>query len=125
MKKCRYCAKEIGYNDYFCSQECENSAENFFRVRSKVQKILSAVNIGGTVLIAVGIFLYALTNVIGAFMVAAGGLSLGVITMFLPSPPDNFIDKFKIKKASLIVRIFGIVLLAFGIAALILGIIKL
>ena len=113
MKKCRFCAKEIGYNDYYCSQECEDSADKFFRVRSK------------TVLIAVGIFLYALTNVVGAFMVAAGGISLGITTIALPSPPDNFIDKFKIKKASLLVRIFGIILMIFGIAALILGIFKL
>ena len=125
MKKCRYCAKEIGYNDYYCSKECENSADKFFRVRSNTQKLLSAINISGTVLIGVGIFLYALTNVIGAFMMAAGGLSLGITTLILPSPPDNFIDKFKIKKASMIVRLFGIILIIFGVGALVLGIIKL
>ncbi len=125
MKKCRYCAKEIGYNDYYCSKECENSADKFFRVRSKTQKMLSAVNIGGTVLIGVGIFLYALSNVIGAFMIATGGVSLGLTTILLPSPPDNFIDKFKLKKATFIVRIFGMLLLLFGIGALVLGIFKL
>ena len=121
MKKCYYCAKEIGYHDMYCSKECEDAYESYFRKRGKLQKLLSAVNIIGTCLIAVGIFLYALTNFYGAMAAAIGFLSVGTITVTLPTPTDNIINKFKLKKAVSLIRKFGFVLLVLGVGALVLA----
>lgn len=124
MKKCYYCAKEISYHDMYCSKECEEEYTAYFRKRTKLQKLLSSVNITGTFLIAIGIFLYALNNFVGALAVAVGCLSVGLITLFLPTPTDNFIEKFKLKKAVSIIRKFGIVLIVVGIGALVLAFFK-
>lgn len=124
MKKCYYCAKEISYHDMYCSKECEEEYTAYFRKRTKLQKLLSSVNITGTFLIAIGIFLYALNNFVGALAVAVGCLAVGLITLFLPTPTDNFIEKFKLKKAVSIIRKFGIVLIVVGIGALVLAFFK-
>lgn len=124
MKKCGYCAKEISYNDMYCCESCEEQSKLYYEKRSKNQKLLSTMNIIGTCAIAFGIFLYALDNFIGALLLAIGGLSVGIITLVLPTPTDNLIEKFKLEKAVRLVRILGIVLLAFGIAATVLTIIK-
>lgn len=124
MKKCYYCAKEIGYHEMYCSKECEEQYTAYFRKRTKLQKLLSTINIAGTFLIAIGIFLYALNNFVGALAVAVGCISVGIITLALPTPTDNFIEKFKLKKAVSLIRKFGLVLIAVGIGALVLAIIK-
>ncbi len=118
MKKCNYCAKENGYNDMYCCEECENKTNDYYNTRVKFQRLLSAMNIIGTCSIAIGIFLYALHNAVGAGLCAFGGLCVGIITLLLPTPTDNMISSLKLKKAILFVRIVGAVLILFGIAAL-------
>lgn len=125
MKKCEYCAKEISYNEMYCSQKCEELSVAFYNKSAKLQKLISAVNILGTTLIAVGIFLYAMINCVGAFMIGTGGLSLGIVNLCIPIPTDNLIKKHKLSKACTLVRIIGIILLVFGIAGIVLGIIRL
>ena len=119
MKKCSYCAKEIGYHEMYCSNECEEKYNSYFTKRTKLQKLLSAVNIVGTCSIALGIFLYAIINVVGTMMVACGALAVGLITILLPTPTDNIIEKHKLEKAVKITRYFGFFLTAVGIGALI------
>lgn len=124
MKQCNFCAKEISYHEMFCSNNCENAYNNYFAKRAKLQKLLSTVNILGTCLIGVGIFVVALQNFVGLLMMAVGGISVGLITLLLPTPTDNMVKKQKLQKAIKFVRIVGIIVLAFGIAALILAFIK-
>ncbi len=124
MKQCEYCAKEISYHEMYCSEACEKNAEEYYAKRTKLQKVISTGNIAGTCLIAVGIFVFALQNVIGAMMMAVGGLAVGAITLFLPCPTDNMITKHKLSKAVKLVRIFGIILLLFGCAALVLAFLR-
>lgn len=124
MKKCYYCAKDISYHEMYCSKECEELYTAYFAKRTKLQKLLSAINIVGTFLIAIGIFLYAINNLIGALTCAAGFLSVGIITLILPTPTENFNKKYQLKKAISIVRKFGIVLIVLGVAALILAFFK-
>lgn len=123
MKKCEYCAKEISYHDLYCCEDCENKATEYFAKRAKLQTLISAVNIVGTCMIAVGIFLFAITNLVGALLMATGSLSVGIMTLLLPCPTDNMIKKNKLKKAMSFVRLFSIVLFAFGIGALIVALI--
>lgn len=118
LKQCGYCAKEISYHDMYCSKECEDAYTSFFTLRAKLQKLLSALNILGTCLIAVGIFVVPMHNFLGLLMMGVGGLSVGGITLFLPTPTDNMIKKMKLKKAIEFVRIFAIVLLVFGAVTL-------
>lgn len=124
MKQCGYCAKEISYQEMYCSKECEAKYTAYFALRAKLQKLLSAVNILGTFLIAIGIFLSPLQDYVGLLLIAVGGLSVGLITLFLPTPTDNFINKFKMEKAVKIVRLFGIVLIVFGAVALTMAVIN-
>lgn len=124
MKKCEYCAKEISYHDMYCSESCQKSSEEYYAKRTRLQKLISAVNIAGTCLIAVGIFVFALQNFVGAMMMAVGGLSVGLLTLLLPCPTDNMIKKNKMEKAIKLVRIFGILLILFGCAALVLAILR-
>lgn len=105
----------------YCSKECEDAYTSFFTLRAKLQKLLSALNILGTCLIAVGIFVVPMHNFLGLLMMGVGGLSVGGITLFLPTPTDNMIKKMKLKKAIEFVRIFAIVLLVFGAVTLTLG----
>lgn len=121
MKKCEYCGKEISYHDMHCCDECEKICNSYYAKRTNLQKLLSAFNIIGTCLIAVGIFVFPMQNFVGALMMAAGGLFVGLITLLLPTPTDNMIKKNKLKKAIKIVRILGIVLVCFGIACSILA----
>lgn len=121
MKKCEYCSKEISYHEMYCSENCENKAQEYFTKRTKMQKLISVLNIMGTCLIGAGLFVFALQNFIGAMMLAVGGLSVGTITLLLPCPTDNMIKKHQLVKAVKLVRIFGAILLAFGCAALILA----
>lgn len=123
MKQCEYCAKEISYHDLYCCEDCENKSTEYFAKRAKLQTLISAVNIGGTCMIAIGIFLFAINNTIGALLMAAGSLAVGIITLILPCPTDNMIKKNKLKKAMSFVRIFSIALFAFGIGALIVAVI--
>ena len=124
MKQCNFCAKEIGYHEMFCSKSCEDAYNKYFAKRAKLQKLLSTVNILGTCLIAVGIFVVALQNFVGLLMMAAGGISIGLITVLLPTPTDNMVKKQKLQKAISFVKIVGLIILGFGIAALIFAFIK-
>ncbi len=124
MKKCEYCAKEISYHDMYCCESCQKNAEEYYAKRTRLQKLISAVNIIGTCLIGVGIFVFALQNFIGAMMMAVGGLSVGILSLLLPCPTDNMIKKNKMEKAIKFVRIFGIILVLFGCAALVLAILR-
>ena len=49
---------------------------------------------------------------------------LGVMYLFLPFPPDVFVEKQKLKKAIFLTRIIAGVILAIGAAVLIYGIIR-
>ncbi len=123
MKRCEYCAKEIGYHDLYCCAECEEKAAEYFTKRSKLQSLISAINIIGTCMIAIGIFLFAITNIVGGLLMAAGSFSVGIMTLLLPCPTDNMIKKSKLKKAMGFVRLFSLVLFAFGIGALVMALI--
>lgn len=124
MKTCNFCAKEISYHEMYCSEDCEKKHIAYFAKRAKLQKLLAAVNILGTCSIAVGIFLYALHNLVGSMMIASGLLSVGLITTLLPTPTENIIKKYKLKKAVKIIRYFGFALLTLGIGALIFALTK-
>ncbi len=120
MKRCQYCAKEISYHEMYCSKECEKLSEEYYHRRVKFQKLISICYITGTCSIALAIFLFPLVNILGAALGIYGGFSTGIITLFLPTATDNIIEKHKILKSMKTVRIFGLILVALGIAATVL-----
>jgi len=124
MKKCEYCAKEISYHEMFCCEECENSTYAFYDKREKFQTFFSVIN--GIFVLSIGIciFLYSFMPVVGLIGIGGSMTILGVMYMFLPFPPDIFIEKQKLKKAIFYTRIIAGVLLALGIGVLIYGIIR-
>lgn len=120
MKQCAYCAKEITYNDMYCCEECEKLTNAHYTARGKMQKLISAVNIIGTCAIGIGIFVYALAKFVGMLLIVGGGAITGLLTLILPTPPETFTKKYKLKKAITLTRIFGIILIIFSIIMLIL-----
>ncbi len=120
MKQCQYCAKQISYHEMYCCEECEKLSAQYYQKRVKAQKLISVCYIVGTVALALAIFTYPLLNILGASLGMLGGFATGLITVFLPTPTDNIIEKYKIKKSTEIVKIFGFVLLAVGVASTVL-----
>lgn len=128
MKKCHYCAKEIDYSEMYCSAECEEKANKYFRTRQNVRIVVNITYVVCILLIAVGIIFtpstYELPAIFGIAGVATGGIVSGIITLLLPSPTDDMIRKHKMQKAQNIFRIYGIVLLAVGVAALVITFVR-
>lgn len=124
MKRCDYCAKEISYHEMYCSDECRDKTFNFYDLRDKFQKVFSVIN--GIFVLGIGvcIFLYSFMPNVG--LIGGGGCMtiLGVMYLFLPFPPDVFIEKQKLKKAIFLTRIIACVILVIGAAVLIYGIIR-
>ena len=120
MKKCEYCAKEISYQEMYCSDECQNASNKFYEMRDKYQKPFSIIN--GIFVLAIGIciFLYAFTRGIGAIGAAVSMIILGIMYLFLPFHPEIMIHKFKLKKAIFISRVIAGVLILIAVVVLIL-----
>ena len=121
MKKCAYCAKEISYSEMYCCEECEKLANEYYRLRMEHRTPLNIAYIGGSILMGIGIFVYAFAPAVGAFMVAVSGLLMGLITIFIPTPSEGMVYKNKLKKAMDRIKIFGVILTAMGTAATVLG----
>ena len=120
MKKCAYCAKEIGYHDYYCCDDCQIGANNYYDKKEKYQKVFSVIN--GIFVLGVGIciFLYSFLPGGGAGGLALCLIVLGVTDLLLPFPADIMIEKFKLKKAVFLTRVIAGVVLLLGILTLIL-----
>ena len=103
----------------YCGDECQNSANKFYDLREKYQKIFAVLN--GIFVIALGIclFLYSFARDIGALGGVAALLILGITYFFLPFPPDVMIQKYKLQKSIKITRIIAGVLFGLGILVLI------
>jgi len=123
MKKCEYCAKQIGYHDMYCSDECQKSANDFYDMRDKYLKPFSIIN--GVFVLAVGIciFLYSFMHDVGIIGGSVSLIILGLMYILLPFPADVMIEKLKLKKAINITRYIGIGMLVIGAAVLTLFII--
>ena len=120
MKKCAYCAKEISYHEYYCCDECQIGANNFFDKKERFQKFFMVIN--GVFVIGIGIFLFlfAILPEVSAIGISSCLLILGVTYMLLPFPVDTMIERFKLKKAIFLTRIIAGILLALGVLVLVL-----
>lgn len=125
MKKCYYCGKEIDYSKMYCSSSCEEKANAYHRTRQKWRIPVNILYITGTALFALGVFFSPIFTFWGLLGVAVGGISTGTLTMLLPTPTEDMINKNKMKKAQNIFRICGGVIAAVGVAALIMAIVVL
>ena len=107
----------------YCCDECEEKTYAFFDLREKFQKLFSVIN--GIFVLGIGvcIFLYSMMPEVGLIGGGSCMTILGVMYLFLPFPPDVFIEKQKLKKSIFITRIIAGVILAVGAAVLIYGII--
>ena len=114
MKKCPYCAKEVGLHELYCSDECQKSVNDFHDKRDKAQKAFSIINGFFVLGIGISIFLYSFMPA-AAYFGAACLIILGIMYLFLPFPADIMIEKYKLKKAIFFTRIIAGVLLLLGV----------
>lgn len=112
MKKCEYCAKELeSYHLQYCKDsDCEERALKFYSTRRKNENFFGIMNIAAVIAIMAGLIAAVFVPVVGNLIVAAALAVLGIIVMIFPFAPDNFYQKYRIKKTTFIIRIFAVVL---------------
>lgn len=126
MKKCHYCSKEIDYSEMYCSKECEEKANDYYRKRHNWRVLMNITYIVSFGLVFVGlIFTPTMFAFWGLLGVSVGCICSGVATMLLPSPTEEMIKKHKMLKAQRIFIICGAVIAVAGVAALIMAFVKL
>lgn len=118
MKKCEYCSKEISYHEMYCSDACQDSANQFYDMREKFQKPYAVINGIFVVMIGICIFLYSFLPDVGAIGGAAALLILGAMYYILPFPPEVTIHKYQLKKAIKLTRIIACGIFCLGLAVL-------
>ena len=116
MKKCDYCGKEISYMEQYCCEDCQRNTIKFYDYQEKYTKLFSVINSVCVFAIPIGLLMFSLVNVIGITMIAFALDILGITVFLFPFPTENMISKFKLKKATNICKILGVVLFILGIA---------
>lgn len=117
MKHCDYCAKEIDYFDQYCDIDCQVSANKFYELREKYEKLFSIINCICIFGIPIGLFIFTFAKIPGIIVTFVSFIILGTMIILLPFPTENMISKYKLKKALKITRIIGIAVILIGIAA--------
>lgn len=126
MKKCHYCSKEIDYSEMYCSKECEEKSNEYYRSRHNWRIPMNIAYIVSFGLVFVGlIFTPTMFAFWGLLGVAAGCICGGVATILLPSPTEGMIKKHKMLKAQKIFVICGAVIAAAGVVALVMAFVQL
>lgn len=117
MKKCEYCAKELeSYHLQYCKDtDCEKLALDFYNKRRTREKLFGIINIICISFIMIGLILAVFKPVPGNIVVSATLIILGTAVLAMPFAPENFYQKYRIKKTTLMVRVFGIILFAAAI----------
>ena len=112
MKKCEYCAKELeSYHLQYCKDtDCEDRALRFYETRRLREKTFGVINIISVIAIMLGLFMAIFVPVVGNIIVAAALVLLGTAVLIMPYAPENFYQKYRIKKTTKMVRIFGVTL---------------
>ena len=122
LKKCEYCGKELdSYHLMYCKDsDCEERAANFYDRRNSSEGAFGVFNIIGVVFIMAGLIMAVFVPVVGNCVVAAALMMLAIVILIFPYAPENFYKKWKIKKTSAMVRVFGgvLILASFAFAAL-------
>ena len=95
---------------YCKDDDCEERALRFYENRSKTENFFGIINIACVVLIMIGLIMAVFSPVIGNIVVAGSLIALAVTVLIMPYAPESFYKKWRIKKTSLIVRVFGIFL---------------
>lgn len=125
MKKCHYCAKEIDYSEMYCSKDCEEKANAYYRNRHNWRVLVNVTYIVSVALIFIGlIFSPTMFSKWGLSGLATGCILGGVTTIIVPSPTEEMIKKYKMLKAQRNFKICGLVMVAVGIGALVLALIR-
>ncbi len=119
MRKCDYCAKEIGNFDQYCCEECEKLTVEYYRRSEKYTRLFTIVNTVCVFGIPVGMFLMAF-SVVGAYVAGVSCVVLGSMLIWLPMPTEGMIKKHKLKKAMKMARIFGIAVIALAVPIVVL-----
>ena len=115
MKKCEFCAKEISYHEQYCSIDCHAQANKYYEKCEKFGKLFSVINGMCVFGIPVGLFVSTFLRLPGTILALLSCVILGVMLILLPFPTDTMIKKHKLQKAMKITKIFGMVIIGFGI----------
>ncbi len=108
----------------YCSDQCQNGANDFYDMREKIEKVMAIINGVCVMSIGIGLFVFSFIRDVGSFMVAIPLVILGILYIFFPVPADVMIQKHKIEKSVKITRIIGIIMLALGVLSTIYAIIS-
>ena len=123
MKKCKYCGKEISYQELYCCDECQAEDDKFYEFRDKMQKLFSFINGIFVLTIGISILLFAFDAGLGLIVGSGSLIVLGVLYFFLPFPAEAMIHKHQLKKSIYITKIIAVILLFIGSSVLFLHLI--
>lgn len=123
MKLCNYCAKEIGYNEQYCCEECEKNALIYYNKEKRSEKIVSVINVICFIGLFVAMLIAFVAKIsIGSLIGAAFMLILGITCFIYPFAPEGVVKKRKIKSSVKLFKIIALVFMGIAVALLILGI---
>ena len=90
----------------------------FYEMRRKRESLFGIINIIVILAIMAGLIMAVFVPVSGNIVVSSALVFLGVAVLIMPFAPESFYQKYRIKKTTKLVRIFGIFLfIAAGIFA--------
>ncbi len=112
LKKCEYCAKELeSYHLQYCKDsDCEERALKFYEFRRDKEKIFGVINIIVIIAIMAGLISAMFVPVFGNVLVSVSLFILGITVVAMPFAPESFYQKYRIKKTTFLVRMFGILM---------------
>ena len=112
MKKCEYCAKDlVSYHLQYCeNSDCEERAIKFYDFRRSKEKIFGVINIIVVIAIMCGLIAAVFVPFLGNVIVSAALVVLGITVLIMPFAPESFYQKYRIKKTTKLVRVFGILM---------------
>ena len=110
MKKCKYCGNELNSTSEFCCNECESNYKEALEKDSRKTKYFILGIALGFLILLYGI---ALSN--RASAIGIGIIVIGIDVVLLPFTTPETAELLGYKKAKLVGRLLGILLIAVGI----------
>ena len=115
MKKCDYCAKEVSLNEYYCSEDCEKHAIDYYTVVKDKEKIFSVINVISFFSICASLIWTMFQPYVGLYILSGVLLVVSILFYIYPFATGLMLEKYKVKKSVSIIKKIAIAILVLSI----------